>query len=84
VSDSTPATVHCLNLAPHVTAFLYKHTTGVAPLLASLAPSVNLLWYSHSAVSAANFCTELCICLIYDVDKQIKSNIAAFNSRNSK
>jgi hypothetical protein len=81
VSDSIAATVHCLNLAPYVTGFLFKHTTGAASLLASLAPSVNVQWYSHSAVSVANFCTELCICLICDVDKQINSNIAAYNSR---
>ena len=84
VSDSIAATVHCLNLAPYVTGFLFKHTTGAASLLASLAPSVNVQWYSHTAVSAANLCTELCICLICDVDKQINSNIAAYNSRNIK
>ena len=41
MSDSIAATVHCLNLAPYVTGFLFKHTTGAASLLASLAPSVN-------------------------------------------
>ena len=39
MSDNIPATVHCLNLVPYVTGFLFKHTTGVASLLASLAPS---------------------------------------------
>ena len=84
VSDSIAATVHCLNLAPYVTGFLFKHTTGAASLLASLAPSVNVRWYSHSAVSVANFCTELCICLICEFVKQINSNIAAYNSRDIK
>jgi len=84
VSDSVATTVHCLNLAPYVTGLLFKHTTGAASLLASLAPSVNVQWYSHSAVSGVNVCTELCICLICDVDKQIRSNIAAYNRRNIK
>lgn len=47
MSDNIPATVHCLNLVPYVTGFLSKHTTGAAPLLASLAPSVKVEWYRH-------------------------------------
>ena len=75
MSDIVAVTVHCLNLAPYVTGLLFTHTTGAASLLASLAPPVNMQWYSHSAASGANVCTELCICLICDVDKQISSNI---------